>query len=70
MDQLFQELKLAYPNLDIDWMMVYTAGLTVDDKGLPEHVTEPNDLDRLISGTFRSFLTALPTPPTIVTIAR
>ncbi|XP_012225364.1 UPF0489 protein C5orf22 homolog [Linepithema humile] len=69
-DQLFQELKLAYPNLDIDWMMVYTAGLTVDDQGLPEHVTEPNDLDRLISGTFRSFLAALPTPPTIVTIAR
>ncbi|TGZ53844.1 Uncharacterized protein DBV15_01836 [Temnothorax longispinosus] len=51
-------------------MLVYNAGSTIDDTVLPEHVTEPNDLDRLINGTFRLFLTALPTSPTIVTIAR
>jgi len=51
-------------------MLVYNAGCTIDDTVLPEHVTEPNDLDRLINGTFRLFLAALPTSPTIVTIAR
>ncbi|EFN61905.1 UPF0489 protein C5orf22-like protein [Camponotus floridanus] len=51
-------------------MLVYNAGCTIDDTTLPEHVTEPNDLDRLINGTFRLFLAALPTLPTIVTIAR
>ncbi|KMQ99678.1 hypothetical protein RF55_1068 [Lasius niger] len=51
-------------------MLVYNAGCTIDDTILPEHVTEPNDLDRLINGTFRLFLAALPTSPTIVTIAR
>ncbi|EZA49185.1 hypothetical protein X777_12594 [Ooceraea biroi] len=51
-------------------MLVYTAGCTIDNTTLPEHVTELSDLDRLINGTFRLFLAALPTPPTIVTIAR
>ncbi|XP_077268606.1 misexpression suppressor of ras 6 [Temnothorax americanus] len=69
-DRLFQEVTSAYRDPEIDWMIVYNAGSTIDDTVLPEHVTEPNDLDRLINGTFRLFLTALPTSPTIVTIAR
>ncbi|XP_071628562.1 UPF0489 protein C5orf22 homolog [Temnothorax longispinosus] len=69
-DRLFQEVTSAYRDPEIDWMLVYNAGSTIDDTVLPEHVTEPNDLDRLINGTFRLFLTALPTSPTIVTIAR
>lgn len=68
--RLFQEVTSAYRDSEIDWMLVYNAGCTIDDTILPEHVTEPNDLDRLINGTFRLFLAALPTLPTIVTIAR
>lgn len=70
MDRLFQEVTSAYRDPEIDWMLVYNAGCTIDDTVLPDHVTEPNDLDRLINGTFRLFLAALPTLPTIVTIAR
>lgn len=69
-DRLFQEVTSVYRDPEIDWMLVYNAGCTIDDTVLPEHVTEPNDLDRLINGTFRLFLAALPTSPTIVTIAR
>lgn len=69
-NRLFQEVTSAYRDSEIDWMLVYNAGCTIDDTILPEHVTESNDLDRLINGTFRLFLAALPTPPTIVTIAR
>ncbi|KAH0948884.1 hypothetical protein HN011_005450, partial [Eciton burchellii] len=60
----------AYRDSEIDWMLVYNAGCTIDDTVLPEHLTEPGDLDRLINETFRLFLAALPSPPTIVTIAR
>lgn len=69
-NRLFQEVTSAYRDSEIDWMLVYNAGCTIDDTILPEHVTESNDLDRLINGTFRLFLAALPTLPTIVTIAR
>lgn len=69
-DRLFQEVTSAYRDQEIDWMLVYNAGCTIDDTVLPDHVTEPNDLDRLINGTFRLFLATLPTLPTIVTIAR
>lgn len=69
-DRLHQEVTSIYRDSEIDWIQVYNAGCTIDDTVLPEHVTEPNDLDRLINGTFRLFLAALPTPPTIVTIAR
>lgn len=65
-----QEVKAAYKDSEIDWSLVYDAGCTIDDTALPEHVTESNDLDRLIGGTFKLFLAALPTAPTIVTIAR
>ncbi|XP_026827734.1 UPF0489 protein C5orf22 homolog isoform X2 [Ooceraea biroi] len=69
-ERIFQEVTSAYRDHEIDWMLVYTAGCTIDNTTLPEHVTELSDLDRLINGTFRLFLAALPTPPTIVTIAR
>ncbi|XP_032665560.1 UPF0489 protein C5orf22 homolog [Odontomachus brunneus] len=65
-----REVKAAYKDSEIDWLLVYDAGCTIDDTALPEHVTESNDLDRLIGGTFKLFLAALPTAPTIVTIAR
>ncbi|KAF3422436.1 hypothetical protein E2986_08609 [Frieseomelitta varia] len=67
---IYRELTSAYKQSEIDWKIIHDAGCTRDDTDLPHHVTAPNDLDRLISGTFRSFLTALPVPPTIVTIAR
>ncbi|XP_014477279.1 PREDICTED: UPF0489 protein C5orf22 homolog [Dinoponera quadriceps] len=67
---LCHEVKAAYDDLDIDWSIVYNAGCTIDDTPLPEHVTEPKDLDRLIGETFKLFLVALPKDPTIVTIAR
>lgn len=51
-------------------MLIYDAGCTIDETGLPDHVTESNDLIRLINETFKSFLAALPNAPTIITIAR
>ncbi|XP_012137827.2 UPF0489 protein C5orf22 homolog [Megachile rotundata] len=67
---IYRELTSVYKQSDIDWKIVHDAGCTRDDTDLPHHVTKPQDLDRLITGTFRSFLAALPAPPTIVTIAR
>lgn len=67
---IYRELTSVYKQSEIDWKIIHNAGCTRDDTDLPDHVTAPNDLNRLISVTFRSFLTALPTPPTIVTIAR
>ncbi|XP_012284385.1 UPF0489 protein C5orf22 homolog [Orussus abietinus] len=67
---IFREVTSVYRESEIDWKLVHDAGCTRDDTDLPHHVTAPNDLSRLISGTFRSFLAALPAPPTIVTIAR
>jgi len=69
-ERIFREVMDAYKDSEIDWMLVYNAGCTIDDTVLPEHVTEPGDLDRLINETFRLFLAALPSSPTIVTIAR
>lgn len=65
-----RQVRGAYKESEIDWMMIYDAGCTIDETGLPDHVTEPNDLVRLINETFKSFLAALPTAPTIITIAR
>ncbi|XP_017754997.1 PREDICTED: UPF0489 protein C5orf22 homolog [Eufriesea mexicana] len=67
---IYREITKVYKQSEIDWKLVHDAGCTRDDTDLPDHVTTPNDLDRLISGTFKSFLAALPAPPTIVTIAR
>jgi len=69
-ERIFREVISAYRDSEIDWMLVYNAGCTIDDTVLPEHLTEPGDLDCLINETFRLFLAALPSPPTIVTIAR
>ncbi|XP_076671799.1 UPF0489 protein C5orf22 homolog isoform X2 [Andrena cerasifolii] len=67
---IYREVTSVYKQSDVDWKLVHDAGCTRDDTDLPDHVTKQNDLDRLITGTFRSFLTALPALPTIVTIAR
>ncbi|XP_026666876.1 UPF0489 protein C5orf22 homolog [Ceratina calcarata] len=67
---IYLELIGTYKQSEIDWKIIHDAGCTRDDTDLPHHITTPNDLDRLITGTFRSFLAALPAPPTIVTIAR
>ncbi|XP_043264702.1 UPF0489 protein C5orf22 homolog [Colletes gigas] len=67
---IFRELTSVYKQSEIDWKLIHDAGCTRDDTDLPDHVTTRNDLDRLISGTFRSFMAALPATPTIVTIAR
>lgn len=67
---IFRDVTSVYKESEIDWKRVHDAGCTRDDSDLPHHVTKPNDLDRLINGTFASFLSALPALPTIVTIAR
>ncbi|XP_078049314.1 UPF0489 protein C5orf22 homolog [Augochlora pura] len=67
---IYRELTSVYKQSDIDWKIIHDAGCTRDDTDLPDHVTSRTDIDRLITVTFRSFLTALPNPPTIVTIAR
>ncbi|XP_066596828.1 UPF0489 protein C5orf22 homolog isoform X4 [Prorops nasuta] len=67
---IYREVTSVYKQSEINWKLVHDAGCTRDDSDLPEHITNDRDLDRLITGTFRSFLAALPLPPTIVTIAR
>lgn len=68
--EIYDDLHREYRESEIDWMLIHNAGCTIDDTELPHHVTSKVDLDRLIEGTFKSFLNALPAPPTIVTIAR
>ncbi|XP_076658544.1 misexpression suppressor of ras 6 [Halictus rubicundus] len=67
---IYRELAKVCKQSDIDWKIIHDAGCTRDDTDLPHHITSRTDLDRLITGTFRAFLAALPSPPTIVTIAR
>ncbi|KAJ8670522.1 hypothetical protein QAD02_001781 [Eretmocerus hayati] len=68
--EIYQEMHRVYKDQEIDWMLIHDAGCTIDDTELPHHVTTKADLECMIEGTFRSFLNALPAPPTIVTIAR
>ena len=68
--EIYDEMHRAYADAEIDWMLVHNAGCTIDDTELPHHVTSKADLERLIEGTFKSFLNALPALPTIVTVAR
>jgi hypothetical protein len=63
-------MRRAYKDTEIDWMQIHDAGCTIDDTELPHHLTNKSDLERLLEGTFRSFLNALPADPTVVTIAR
>lgn len=67
---IYHEIMRCYKDSEINWTLVHDAGCTIDDTDLPHHVTSQQDLDRLITGTFRSFLAVLPAPPTIVTVAR
>ena len=67
---LCKEMTTFYKDSDIDWDIIHNAGCTIDDTELPHHETSKADIDRFIEGPFRSFLTALPTNPTIITIAR
>ncbi|XP_046618323.1 UPF0489 protein C5orf22 homolog [Neodiprion virginianus] len=69
-ERIFREVTAVYKESEVDWTLVHDAGCTRDDTDLPHHVTTQQDLSRLITGTFRAFLAALPAPPTIVTIAR
>ncbi|XP_043266371.1 UPF0489 protein C5orf22 homolog [Venturia canescens] len=69
-ERIYHEVTKVYADSEIDWTYVHDAGCTRDDTDLPHHVTSQNDLNRLITGTFRVFLASLPAPPTIVTIAR
>ncbi|XP_011504418.1 PREDICTED: UPF0489 protein C5orf22 homolog [Ceratosolen solmsi marchali] len=68
--QIYNEIRRVYKDFEIDWMQIHDAGCTIDDTELPHHLTNKADLDRLIEGTFKSFLNALPAIPTIVTVAR
>ncbi|XP_014203989.1 UPF0489 protein C5orf22 homolog [Copidosoma floridanum] len=68
--EIYDGIHRVYNDVEIDWMQIHDAGSTIDDTELPHHITSKNDLDRLIGGTFKSFLNALPAPPTIVTVAR
>ncbi|XP_048514599.1 UPF0489 protein C5orf22 homolog isoform X2 [Athalia rosae] len=69
-ERIFREVTSVYKESEVDWNLVHDAGCTRDDTDLPHHVTSQQDLDRLITGTFRTFLAALPAKPTIVTVAR
>ncbi|XP_031826064.1 UPF0489 protein C5orf22 homolog isoform X2 [Nomia melanderi] len=69
-ENLYHQLTAAYKQSEIDWITIHNAGLTRDDTDLPHHPTSRADLDRLITGTFRSFLACLSSSPTIVTVAR
>nr|XP_031837450.1 UPF0489 protein C5orf22 homolog [Nomia melanderi] len=69
-ENLYLQLMTAYKQSEINWITIHSAGLTRDDTDLPHHPTSRTDLDRLITGTFRSFLACLSSPPTIVTVAR
>lgn len=61
------ELKKFY--VDIDWLLVHDIGCTCDDSGLPHHVSDKSEIERLMK-IFSNFLKLLPNLATIVTVSR
>lgn len=59
-----------YDDKDIDWELVHDAGCTCDETELPDHVTEKEDLDKMIDGCFTQLLEHLNVPPHAITISR
>ncbi|XP_045772576.1 UPF0489 protein C5orf22 homolog [Maniola jurtina] len=52
-----------------DWWMIYAAGCTRDQGGLPYHISTEEEIKTAITKTLRQFLLELP-PPVLITLAR
>lgn len=65
-----RELMLQhYEEDEIDWELVHDAGCTCDNSELPQHVSTKAELEVMFE-SFKHFLEALPSVPTIITISR
>ncbi|CAH2236378.1 UPF0489 protein C5orf22 homolog [Pararge aegeria] len=52
-----------------DWWMIYAAGCTRDQGGLPYHISTEEQIETAIKKTLKQFLHNLP-PPVLITVAR
>lgn len=52
-----------------DWWMIYAAGCTRDQGGLPYHISTEEEIKTAITKTLKHFLHNLP-PPVLITVAR
>jgi len=67
---LYEKIQCAYPETEIEWMIVHDAGCTIDENEIPHHVTDRRHLDHYLNKVFPAFLDKLPGRPSIVTISR
>lgn len=73
--ELMNSVHAAYPldeeRLSLDWEIVHDAGCTLDNgNDLPHHVSTEEQIQSLVDTSLVAILQALPSLPTVVTIAR
>lgn len=65
---LADSLQKCYADDEIDWLLIFDSGSTTDTNGLPHHISTEAELDTYYA-QFKKFLTQLPHPPILVTMA-
>lgn len=65
---LAESLEKCYADDEIDWLLIFDSGSTTDTKGLPNHISTEEELETYY-GQFKKFLTNLPHPPVLITMA-
>lgn len=63
------EIESHYPSTDIDWSIIHNAGCTCDNTELPHHISNTEEISRLVDLT-KNLAKRLPSKPRLVTVAR
>lgn len=67
--ELVASMAEHYTPDEVEWSLVFDAGCTADNDGLPHHISTDDELIEHYR-RFKEFLISLPCPPVIVTISR
>lgn len=67
--ELVDSMTEHYTPEEVEWSLVFDAGCTADNEGLPHHVSSDEELKEYYK-RFKEFLDNLPCPPVVVTISR
>ena len=60
----------SYSDIKIDWTSIHEAGCTIDENGLPHHVSTREDIANIYMPDVELFLKNLGYTPNAITIAR